>query len=644
MQYDFSRLTLKQKIDVLNAATVAYDKGNPEMTDAEWDELYFLILKEEKEMGIIYPHSPSQEVHFETVSKLKKVNHNHLMLSLDKTKNLAEVKDFLENRDFIAMHKLDGLTVSLKYEEGYLVSAETRGDGSVGEDVTNNIYQITNVPKQIPFTDTLIVDGEVICYKNKFNELNKDNKYKNPRNYAAGSLRLLNSKESSLRGLSFIAWDVIEGFDNKYLSDRLYRLVEYGFSIVYFLKKDDGLSMEDYSQNLKRVAEIQEIPIDGLVFKFNKQIDRKAAGRTEHHFKDAIAYKFYDEENTATLTDIEWSVGRTGAVTPVAIFTPIEIEGTTVQRASLHNLVCMKELYNHPWKKGLSLCVVKANQIIPQITGVEEGSEMGEILPYPSVCPICGKELDFDGTSLICKNDNCFSRIVNKIDYYCSKKGMDIKGISESVISKLVELGWLKDIKDIYYLKDYRKQWITQEGFNTVSVDKILQTIEESRKTTLPRFLAALGIPQCGYATMEKFCQHITSYKDLREKINNNYDFSSIKSFGATRCANLLSYNWENADSIYEELIIEEQEIKSSTLKNKNFVITGKLLHFKNRDELVAKITKRGGKVTSTVSKNTNYLICNDKDSESSKTIAAKKLEIPIITENELISDLLVEN
>jgi len=355
----------------LNEATEQYDMGHPIMSDKEWDDLYFELKMKETETGIIFPNSPTQNIHFTKVSELKKINHNHLMLSLDKTKNIEDIDKFLQNYDFIAMAKLDGLTCSLRYLNGELVSAETRGDGKIGEDILHNALVISSIPKKISYWKELIVDGEIICTYSNFEKF-KD-KYKNPRNFASGSIRLLDSKECFSRNLTFVVWDVIKGFKNDYLHNRLLEAEKLGFTIVPWT--GDNHTTEDDISEIKELSDKKSYPIDGVVFKIESQEISNELGYTAHHFNNAIAYKFYDETYETEVKDIEWTMGRTGQLTPVVIFEPIDIDGSIVERCSLFNLSILKEKLGQPYI-GQKIWVCKRNQIIPYIEKAEKISNI----------------------------------------------------------------------------------------------------------------------------------------------------------------------------------------------------------------------------------------------------------------------------
>ena len=357
---------MEELVAKINNATKAYDEGHPIMTDEEWDNLYFQLLDLERDTGIVLPDSPTQKVIYDVVNALPKVEHNHKMLSLDKTKSEAEVNDFLGNHDFVAMAKMDGLTCSLRYNNGVLISAETRGNGIIGEDVTHNAKVIPSIPKEIDYKDELIVDGEIVCMWDDFQTFITN--YKNPRNFAAGSIRVLDSKVCATRKLTFIAWDVIKGIGFDTVTQNLEELREYGFEVVPWIKENPAYAIND----IKDYCANHNYPIDGVVFKFDNIAYGKSLGETGHHFKNAIAYKFYDDEYETTLKDIEWSMGRTGILTPVAIFEPVDIDGSTVERASLHNINILQETLGTKPFKGQKIWVAKMNMIIPQITNSEK--------------------------------------------------------------------------------------------------------------------------------------------------------------------------------------------------------------------------------------------------------------------------------
>ena len=647
-------------IDLANNLTRDYDLGHPTVSDESWDNLYFQIQELEEKLGIYYKHSPTQHIPYDVVNQLNKVEHGHKMLSLQKTKDLSEIEKFLDNSDSLIMLKMDGLTCSLTYIDGELVSAETRGNGIVGEDILHNALQIRSIPNYIPrISGKLVVDGEIICTTKNFEMFASE--YKNPRNFAAGSIRLLDSKECAKRKLSFIAWDVIEGLDQyDLLSERLAHIENYGFTIVPYVfypawdAADNDVPLEDMIDHLKIVAEKDGYPIDGAVAKFNSVSYGKSLGETLHHFKNAMAYKFYDETYPTTLTNIEWTMGRTGVLTPVAIFEPVEIDGTIVERANLHNWTVLNETLHGKGWKGQKIEVFKANMIIPQIASAEEDNEYTKMyFEYPYVCPICGSgtvlHQENDSAFVCCDNDACEGKLINRLDHFCGKKGLDIKGLSKATLEKLIDWGWVKNIPSIFALNYCRDEWVLKPGFGSKSVDKILNAIDYSRNTCeLHQFICALGIPLIGSSASKELCKHFDTYQQFREAIDSNYQFFMLPNFGMEMYKAIVNFNYSDADAMVQSGVITfnsttQKSNQDTSLDGLTFVITGKLNHFKNRDAIKDKIESLGGKVTGSVSKNTNYLINNDKDSTSSKNKSAKTLGIPILNEEDFIKMFGVE-
>ena len=622
-------------IQKLNNATEAYDRGEPYMSDREWDDLYFQLEKMEDEAGFTLPNSPTQKVVFEKVSELKKVEHNHLMLSLAKTKSVEEVESFLGDKPFIAMPKMDGLTCSLRYVGGRLISAETRGNGQVGEDILHNILTLKSVPKTIPEEEELIVDGEIICKYNDFEDFKDD--YKNPRNFAAGSIRLLDASECAKRKLTFVAWDVIKGIDWRvgFLTNKLDQLEKYGFETVFWIQENPKYAIND----IKNMAEEYHYPIDGVVFKFNDIEYGKTLGSTEHHFKNAIAYKFYDETYETTLRDIEWSMGRTGILTPIAIFDPVDIDGSIIERASLHNLNIMYSLYKGTWHSGLIVGVKKCNQIIPQIDYVKfQESCCPKRLDAPLICPICHSPTHRVGDNLVCSNPDCEGKLINRLDHFCGKKGLDIKGLSKATLEKLIEWNWVNNFSDIYHLADHKTEWIGKPGFGSKSVSNVLDAIEASREVELASFISAIGVPQVGLAIAKKLVMAAPSYEDFREKVDSKYDFSVLDGFADSKTQAILSFNYTAADEVYKEMKIinaPKEEVKDNKLAGITVCITGRLKAFTNRGALVEIITSHEGKVVDRMSQIVEVLINNDIASESAKNKYAKEHGIPILTEEE---------
>ena len=650
MKIDKAYKERKRMAEALNRATKAYDEGHPIINDKEWDDMFFELTGLEESAGMASADSPTQTISYTIVNELEKIKHEHPMLSLPKTKSIKELEEFVNDYDCIVMPKLDGLTCSLTYENGKLVRAETRGDGHVGENILHNAQVIHNIPNFIDYKERLVVDGEIICTYNDFELFSKD--YKNPRNFAAGSIRLLDSRECAKRNLTFIVWDVIEGFEEKdYLHDKLELAYQYNFITV------------DYTTNWKELqkcidfivetAKNNNYPIDGIVIKYESKKLRQSLPGTSHHLGGAIAYKFYEEEYPTQLKNIEWTMGRTGVLTPIAIFDPIDIDGSTVERASLHNLTVMKETLGTEYPSiGDIVYVYKSNEIIPQISKLEKNSSIIETIPHPNVCPICGNPLKriksdvSDTENLVCINSNCDGKLVNKLDHYCSKKGLDIKGLSKKTLEKLINWGWVDKISDIYYVGNLAyEDWIKQPGFGKVSVDKILKSIKDnSTDVKLEKFISAIGIPMIGMSTSQEIVKHIKDWEEFREKINNKYDFTKYENIGLELSNNILNFDYTEADYIVNNNLVnfispisteEKQTDLPQTLKDKVICITGKLQTYKNREELAKDIVNHGGKIIGSVSTNCDILINNDINSTSSKNKTAKKLNIPVMSELE---------
>ena len=636
-------------INYLNDRTKEYDEGCPTITDAEWDRLYFELVELEKETGVFFNNSPTQSITYEVVNNLQKITHNHDMLSLEKTKSVDTVKSFLQNKPYLAMCKMDGLTCSIKYENGELVSAETRGNGKVGENILHNARVIPSIPKHIPITEDLVIDGEIISNRFDFQEFAND--YANPRNFASGSIRLLDANECAKRKLQFVAWEVKQGLEDKeLLSDKIDELKNCGFYTVPYTIGNQNSDIQKIIENLDDLAIILGYPIDGIVFKFNDVAYGDSLGQTSHHFKNAIAYKFYDEEYSTELLDIEYTMGRTGVLTPVAIFKPIEIEETTVERASLHNISVMKEILGpNPWI-GQQIWVSKRNMIIPQIERAEQFHEYEKAIAIhiPDTCPICGQatktETADSGTiELLCTNNACDGKLINRLNHFCGKSGLDIKGLSLATLEKLLDWGWINTYEDLFTLQKYRNDWIKQPGFGDKSVDKILEAIESSRNCNLNAFIAALGIPLIGTTASKDLATRFGTWDSFMEAVRSDFHFWDLPNFGTEMHYAIKTFNYEKANRIADTSMLFNVQTTSSSgsvLSGQTFVITGKLNSFKNRDELKTLIENNGGKVVSAISSKTNYLINNDINSTSSKNLSAKKLNIPILTEENFLKIL----
>ena len=627
---------IRNLIEKLNYYTKLYDEGHPKISDKEWDDMYFKLVSLENKTGVYYEDSPTQRVNYQVVNKLNKVEHSHPMLSLDKTKDINVIKSFIGNKEYITMAKMDGLTCSLTYENGKLIKAETRGNGIIGEDILHNALQVKNIPNRINYNNRLVVDGEIICTYNNFKYF--ESEYKNPRNFASGSIRLLDSKESAMRRLTFVAWDLIEGFaDNDFLSTRLIELRNLGFTIVpFYCNREIMEGIELVEKDCLSLG----YPIDGMVFKYDLVEEYEKAGCTDHHFKGGLAYKFYDEEYETTLEDIEWTMGRTGQLTPVAILTPIEIDGTEVSRASLHNISIIKELGISHYNCKVS--VYKANQIIPQISQVI-ADDSQEVIVYPCKCPICGGDTsihkDNDSEVLYCDNPKCEGKFLNQLDHLVSKKGLDIKGLSKATLEKLIDWGWINNKRDIFVLKDHVTEWANKPGFGSKSVYNILEAIQVAEHTTLDKVIAAAGIPEIGVRVAKDLASHYATWADFRKETN----FIQYDGIGEIMENNLLTFDYTEIDYIVENyLVIEEnkEERKEQKLEGLTFCITGKLINkdrWKNRDELANFITSLGGRVIGAVSPNIDYLLNNDINSTSSKNLKAKELGKQIVDEQTFI-------
>ena len=561
------------------------------------------------------------------------------MLSLDKTKDIKEIEKFVYNNDYIAMAKMDGLTCSLRYVNGRLISAETRGNGLVGEDILHNALQVKNIPNRINFQDELIVDGEIICTYENFKDF--ESEYKNPRNFASGSIRLLDSKESSMRKLSFVAWDCIKGLNDFTLLGKLRKLSDFGFTIVPTRRDISNYDIEKVIKNIQLDCQKLEYPIDGVVFKYNKCSEYEAAGKTDHHFKGGLAYKFYDEEYETTLRNVEWTMGRTGVLTPVALLEPINIDGSEVSRASLHNISIMDELGIR--YQDTKVMVYKANMIIPQISRVlpYEG-EVASLINVPAVCPICGEPTIIKGENgvrvLYCSNPSCEGKLINRLDHFFGKKGLDAKGLSKATFEKLIDWGWVENIKDVFKLKEHKKEWEKMQGFGEKSVEKILQAIEDCKSCSLEAVISAAGIPLIGRTVGKDLSKRFGSYTEFREAVESGFDFTSFGGYGWEMHKAISDFDYSELDYIVDNYLqIKENKKEDNELKLKDltFCVTGKVHIWKNRDSLSALIESLGGKVTGSVSKNTNYLINNDINSTSAKNKKAQELGIPILSEED---------
>jgi DNA ligase (NAD+) len=644
---------MKELIAELNNYRESYYNHNISIiSDYEYDKLFDELKEIENTLNIYYPNSPTQQVGYTVVSNLEKVKHEYPLLSLDKTKTINDIIKFAEGNDLCYSAKMDGLTICLTYDNGYLVKAETRGDGFEGELVTHNVSTFSNVPLSISYKEHLVVVGEAILRKNQLNiinaELPEDKRYKHVRNLVSGTVRQLDSKICAKRNPMFIAWDCLTDIAPT-LNDKLIKLNTLGFAIVprltYSVNQPNIYNETIHNilsagiDTIKDICNSFDYPIDGIVFTLNNINIGKSKGQTEHHFKNAIAYKFYDEETVTHLRDIEWSMGRTGVLTPVAIFDTVDIDGTDVSRASLHNVSILKDL-----KLGIDdeITVYKANQIIPQINENLTKSNTYEI---PTACPYCHSVVkqitDNDSTILKCTNNSCWERKLGEFTHFVSKPCMNIVGLSEQSIKLFLEKGWINDPIDLYTLtlRYHYEDIVNTEGWSNVSADKLFKAINDSRNVKLENAINALGIDGIGIKASKdiaKYCNY-----DWHNFTNPKYyeHFDKINGFGEVMCKSVidkLRYDYMYINDLFSEFnFIDAVSETNNVLEGKTFVITGSLNHYKNRDELVSVIESNGGKVSGSISAKTNYLINNDITSNSGKNKKAKELNIPIITEED---------
>lgn len=654
---------IKELVDILHKASIAYYRDdNPVMSDKQYDDLYDELEVLEKETGLIYSNSPTQNVGSEVVSELDKVKHTHPMLSLAKTKSVDDLIKVYNNKDSILSLKMDGLTICLTYDNGVLTKAETRGDGHIGELVTHNAKVFDNIPLTISIKEHYEIEGEAIITYDDFEKINQslppDKKYKNPRNLAAGSVRQLDSSIAAKRHLKFIAWKVptedysmVSGFNKA--KQMGFTVVPYTYVWSTYLCPDQvdiscneelRVVFEQQIQELKNIADTLGYPIDGLVLAYDDIQYGKSLGMTGHHPKHSIAYKFYEDEEISRLRDVEWSMGKTGQLTPVAIFDSVEIEGTTVNRASLHNVSIFKDL-----KLGIGdeITVYKANAIIPQI---RENLTKSGTLEVPLVCPVCGYpteiQKDNDSEVLICTNPCCKTKLIKRLTHFVSRKCMNIDGLSEETLTKFVEWGWIKNLFDVYNLTPHYSELSKMSGFGTRSVNKLQDAIENSKNVELDHFIAALSIPGIGTSQAKELAKKFKIWATFDEAGHGSYDFSTLDGFGEIANKNIHNwfYNMYQEDRIPQLVrnlhFISNDNESDNSLAGMTFVITGSLNHFENRDTLKKELESRGAKVSGSISAKTNFLINNNIDSTSSKNKKAKQLNIPIVDEEYIIGML----
>ena len=645
------------RVEELNKASEAYyNTGQPIMSDAEFDNKLEELRQWEEETGIVLSNSPTHNVGAIVLDNIKKVTHESPMLSLAKCHSAEEVEQFAKGHTLVGSVKLDGLTCRLIFKDGELVRAESRGNGTIGNIITDHVKQFLNIPLHINKEGTYVIDGEALIKIDDFEELNKNSEYKTPRNLASGTLGGLDTSVVKNRKLRWYAWEVVEG--SKYpesFASSLMEANDLGFETVPFANLTWAeLNTQEAIDFFLDEAKKENLPQDGVVFKFEDVKYGKSLGSTSHHFNNGIAFKVFNESVESELVNIEYTMGKTGTLTPTAVFKPIEIEDTIVERASLHNISVMKEIMGRPWV-GQHVGVIKSNLIIPQIRWAEQDDEYTKnYIDIPHMCPICGQSTkiikDNNSEVLVCANDNCKGKLLGKLSHAVSRDALNVDGLSEATIEKFINLGWLNSIQDIYHLSDHENEMKALEGFGKKSVDKLLLSIEKSRKTSLERFLYSLSIPLLGKSASMMIADSVDYDFDIfidEMTIKGAEYFRYLPGIGDSLISSLNAY-WKNHCSdilqLANEFTFETQKsIMSETtneLENKTFVITGSVNHYQNRDALKADIEAHGGKVVGSVSSKVNYLINNDINSTSSKNKKAKSLNIPIVSEDQFLSML----
>ena len=636
---------IKDLVELLNKANKAYyQEANEIMTNFEYDKLYDELVGLEKETGMVLSNSPTVNVGYQVVSQLPKEQHNSPMLSLDKTKEVGALADFAGDRKCLLSWKMDGLTVVLTYENGELVKAVTRGNGLVGEVITNNAKTFKNIPISIPYKGRLTLRGEAIIKYSDFEQINReiedaDSKYKNPRNLCSGSVRQLNSQVTAERNVNFVAFALINADDVDFGNsiEQQYKWMEsQGFQVVEYRVVTRN-SMEDAVKYFAEKIQTYDYPSDGLVLMFDDIEYGLSLGTTAKFPRNGIAFKWEDEQAETTLKYIEWSPSRTGLINPVAVFEPVELEGTTVSRASVHNISIMEEL---ELGSGDRIKVYKANMIIPQIS---ENLTKSGIDDLPKECPVCGHVTEVKAENgiktLYCPNSQCPAKHVKLFTLFVSRNGMNIDGLSEETLEKFIDAGYIKEFADIFHLDRYYEEIVATPGFGQKSYDNLMDSVEKARNVELSALIYSLGIPNIGSANAKLICK---AFNNNIEKIRNASveELIEIDGIGEIMAEKFCQYfadedNIKKLDNLLKEVNIAEPE-ENTTPQNMDgltFVITGSAEHFANRNELKSYIEKHGGKVTGSVSARTNYLINNDAMSASSKNKKAKQLGVEIVTE-----------
>ena len=643
---------MRELVDILNRARRAYEQEDKEiMSNYEYDRLYDELLELEKELGTTLAASPTVNVGYEVLSELPKERHERPMLSLDKTKEVERLREFLGNQKAMISWKLDGLTIVLTYRNGSLEKAVTRGNGEVGEVVTNNARVFRNIPLAIPYQGELVLRGEAVISYKDFEKINEeigdaDAKYKNPRNLCSGSVRQLNNEITAKRNVRFYAFTLVQADGVDFKNSRLYQmqwLESQGFDVV----ENHPVTAETVDEEVAWFAEHigeNEVPSDGLVLVYDDIAYGQSLGTTAKFPRDSFAFKWADEIRETTLTGIEWSPSRTGLINPVAIFEPVELEGTTVSRASVHNISIMEDL---ELGIGDRITVYKANMIIPQIA---ENLTRSGVKDIPEKCPVCGGAtriaMENETKTLFCTNPKCQAKHVKSFTLFVSRDAMNIEGLSEATLEKFIMNGYVKDFTDLFHLDRYEEEIKQMDGFGEKSFVNLQNSIQNARKTTLSRLVYSLGIPNVGSANAKVICRALGN--DPERILNATIEeLSDISGVGGVIAGAFVDYfsDREHRD-IFERLLQEVEIPQEETAEDSqkfagvNFVITGSVHHFANRAEVKEEIEKRGGKVTGSVTSKTNYLINNDVNSTSSKNRKARDLNVPIISEEEFLNML----
>lgn len=643
---------MKQLVKKLNEAARNYyfESEVTRMSDREYDMLYDKLVAMEKESGVVLPDSPTLRVGYVVVSGLKKVEHTYPALSLDKTKDPAVLVKWADGKETVLSWKEDGLTLVASYQDGKLVSAVTRGNGYIGEDVMHNAPYIAGLPLEIPYKKELVVRGEVLISYEDFEKVNADGEYANPRNLAASSLRAYDSYIASKRSLHFRAFDIGTDCEKTMYDEQLDWLSKLGFGTVHYIVIASPEQIPEAIESFKIRIPEEKDPTDGLVLAYRDRKYGLSLGTTGKFPKHSIAFKWKDDAKETTIKEIEWSASRTGLINPVAIFEPVNLEGTVVKRASIHNLRYLQDL-----RLGYddTITVYKANMIIPQIA--ENLTQNGNLIKIPEVCPVCGKptekRLGKDTEALYCTNPDCAAKHVGKYVRMAERDALNVVGMSKAAIEKFVERGFLTQLSDLYHLEEHKEEIMDMDGFGEKSYEKMIQAIESSRKTTFKQFFYALGIPGIGHDVAKILEKHFNKENgktktdllyDLGMKENAISELTALEGIGLTTATTLFDWIREHSKeyfSLRKELDIIDDNITTSSvtkqdLAGKTFVITGSLETYANRNELKKEIEERGGKVSGSVSKKTSYLISNE-DSSSSKSVKAKELGVKIITETE---------